>query len=618
MFLACAGLLFYRLRDIPPGLHADVAVTGLDAQDILRGHLQIFFPRNNGREALFIYYLAGLLALAGTDRLVYSFAAIAFGMLSVALSYRLFKLMFGQRLAVLAAALLAVSFWELYVSRAGVRVTLLAPGTVAPVYFLWRTLRWGRWRDSLLTGISLGLAEYTYQPARMLPLLIVVLCLADWGRARRRLRLLVSSALIALAVFLPEGIYFALHPTAALQRVSQVSIIGRSGSATLSRLIRSIGSTAGMFFIHGDPHPWGNASLRPVFDPIVAALFCGGLLIALDGCRRDPRYRWVLLWLVVMSLPSAFATGAPDQFRAYGSAPAAFAFPALALMWLGARLHLRSAGPLLLVLLVGAEGYLTFNAYFQRWGPSRQAATAFDAQDSGLAKFAADHPRATIYFSDIRTLAGQPVRALVPRTQGQAWYPEDSAAIPLPRAGNEDVLYAGSPRSTIASLAPNWLPGAELLSRTTPDNPRGYWAFRWPGQQRLRFLTSQRAFHASFGSDMAMIGYSLRRQATTVDLDILWMQLRPSGPYDLYTHVLDATGKQVAQGDKLYFPAERLGLAEHFDGGKATHDLVLTRYTYLLGPGHYAVEIGVAHRSPIHLGTLLGPAGSSARFGIAV
>ena len=59
---------YYRLADMPPGLHYDEAFNGIDAAALLATPLRqwpIFFTGNFGREPLFNYILAGATALFG-------------------------------------------------------------------------------------------------------------------------------------------------------------------------------------------------------------------------------------------------------------------------------------------------------------------------------------------------------------------------------------------------------------------------------------------------------------------------------------------------------------------------------------------------------------------------
>ncbi|HUZ77280.1 MAG TPA: glycosyltransferase family 39 protein, partial [Chloroflexota bacterium] len=607
---------FYRLTDFPPGLHVDTAVGGFDVQQVLHGHQAIFFPINMGHGAAYVYFEAAVIGLAGTHRISYGFAGIAMGLLGIAASMRLLKVMFGARVGLLSGAFLASSLWVLFINRIGVWQSTMLLGTAAPLYFIWRTMRWGRWRDVWLGGLALGLSQYGYYAIRFLPVLVLLLFVAELRVARTRARQLGALIGISLIAFLPEGIYFALHPAIVLQRPDQVAIFSPNAGETLIRILDGLRRTAGMFFVIGDYRPWQAVPNRPVFDPALAAVFCLGLLLALLRWR-DARYRWILLWLVAMLLPTALTSDAPSYFRALGAAPATYVFPVLGLLWVWNRLGSPArSGLVAAAVIIAVEGAIAYDQYFLVWGPSTQAAIAFDAQDTAIARFAEQHPGERVYFSDIRTLGGQPVRALVPATEQAPWYPEDSAAIPLPASGGGDVLYAGSPRSSIGKLAPAWLPGVQELSHTTAADPGGMWAFRWPAASRQYFLAGQIPFRQTFGRELRIVSYSLTHSSGSVQLSVLWQQLRPAGPYDLYTHVFNAAGHQVAQGDKLYFPVETLGLKERPGEGVPTNDLLLTRYAYLLPAGHYTVEIGAVHRSVDHLSTLLTPAGQPAHLAL--
>ncbi|MBV8085340.1 MAG: glycosyltransferase family 39 protein [Chloroflexi bacterium] len=623
--------LTWRLADFPPGLHVDAAVEAFNVQDVLRGNLTVFFPINFGHGALYVYFEALLVALAGTNRLVYALAGDAMTLLGLAVSIRALRALLGWRAATLAGGLLAVSLWVFFIGRIGVWQSTMLAGSAAPVYFLWRVYRFGRRRDALLGGLALGLAQYGYYSIRFLPVFVLAALVFDWRASRQRWRLLALYVGASLLAFLPEGLYFALNPAVVLTRPQQVTIFSPDLGRTLAAIGQGVLHTAGMFFVLGDYRPWQAIPFRPVFDPVLAAAFCLGLVLALAGWRRRA-LRWLVLWTAAMLLPTALTADPPSFFRALGAAPGAYAFPALGLVWVWQHFRPSSAaagegrsalseaegvrvlGGALVVAIVLAEAAASFVVYFVQFGPTDAMAVAFDAHDTPMAAFAAAHPGATIYFSDIRTLAGQPVRAQVPATQQAGWTPQDTNALPIPASAAADMYYVGSPRSAIGTLALAWLPGVQTLATTTPEDPRGIWAFRWPASGQSQLLAALRPFASTFGDDLQVVSYASSGSA----LDVVWRQLQPTGPYDLYTHVLDGTGKQVAQDDKLYFPVEVMGLKERNGEGSPTHDLVLTRFAYQLPPGEYTVELGVVHRSPAELSQLLAAAGQPVRLPLVV
>jgi 4-amino-4-deoxy-L-arabinose transferase-like glycosyltransferase len=105
----------------------DVAINGLDVRRIVAGERPIFFENNNGREPLFIYFQALLVAVAGSPPLVFTFSSAVMGLLSVATVYRLFRVQFGWPIAAITGLLLATSFWFVDISRMGLRTISLLP-----------------------------------------------------------------------------------------------------------------------------------------------------------------------------------------------------------------------------------------------------------------------------------------------------------------------------------------------------------------------------------------------------------------------------------------------------------------------------------------------------------
>lgn len=82
----------------------------------------------------------------------------------------------------------------------------------------------------LTTGIVTGLSLYTYTSARLIPVLLMAILLAQFAADRRRLlsqwRGLTQMIAVGLVIALPLGICFALQPQLFFSRVNQVSIIG--------------------------------------------------------------------------------------------------------------------------------------------------------------------------------------------------------------------------------------------------------------------------------------------------------------------------------------------------------------------------------------------------------
>ncbi|MEZ4517208.1 MAG: glycosyltransferase family 39 protein [Chloroflexota bacterium] len=156
--LAAAALRFPDLTTLPPGVHYDEAANGILAGDIgLRGDRPIFISSYTGKEPLFFYLSGGMMRVLGESVFALRLTAAFAGILTVAATYWLGREMLAdRRMALLAAALLAVSFWHVLFSRLGFRAItepLLQALTVAALF---RGLRSNRWVWFVVAGFFWG------------------------------------------------------------------------------------------------------------------------------------------------------------------------------------------------------------------------------------------------------------------------------------------------------------------------------------------------------------------------------------------------------------------------------------------------------------------------------
>ena len=126
ILLLAAGLRFFGLTSVPPGLTHDEAVHGLSAWNVVTGvERPIYFAVANGREPLFDYVTAGLMAFLGPTWLAPRLVSAFFGMVLVAATFALVRKLFSERVALLTAVSLALSFWPVMVSRHALRTVTM-------------------------------------------------------------------------------------------------------------------------------------------------------------------------------------------------------------------------------------------------------------------------------------------------------------------------------------------------------------------------------------------------------------------------------------------------------------------------------------------------------------
>ncbi len=327
---AGAALRWTNVGKLPPGLYRDEAFYGIDATHLLAGDLSVFFVANNGREALFIYALAPSIAVLGRTPEALRWTASLFGVLTLAAVYAAGRAMFSPRLGLLAAAVIAVTFWHLALSRTAFRAITLPPALAVTMaaWFLARRahdpLRRYRW--AALAGGAFGLTFYTYAAAPLIVPLMLPLVVRE---SRHDWRVGMSFGAAALAVLFPFGAWTLRHAPLLLTRPTQVSILSEGDAAPWLALAENALRALGMFFVAGDTIWRHNLPGRPVFDPALAIGFVLGLYVA--ARRGTTASRALLAWLALFLLPTLLAVDAPHFLRAVGALPAAGLLAALGL-----------------------------------------------------------------------------------------------------------------------------------------------------------------------------------------------------------------------------------------------------------------------------------------------
>lgn len=382
-----AGVLrFFALGRIPPGLYHDEAFNGLDALGVLEGHTPPFFEANNGREPLFIYLVSVAVGALGRTPGAIRIVSALVGTLTVPVTYGMAREVFGRRVALWTALILAISVWPVNLSRTGFRAVTMPLATAVAVWWLWRAFRSDRKADFAVAGACLGLLLYTYLAARFAPLALAAFAL--YAVCRRRAVIPWGSLLlfagVALLVALPLASYLIGHWELMVARGQQVAITNPviNGGDFWGTLARHLVRSALAFTHRGDFIPRHNVPLRPVFDPCLAIGFVGGLILsAVRSVRGKSEYAFLLLWVGVMWMPTVLAEDAPHFLRGVGVLPLVCVIPAVALDGFRQAMARRASGVAavaLIGLVVVASLASTWRDYFVGHGSSEEAYYEFE------------------------------------------------------------------------------------------------------------------------------------------------------------------------------------------------------------------------------------------------
>src|SRR5579884_3315679 len=348
--LFAAGLRVARLHVIPPGLFFDEAANLFDVSDVLNGAHPLYFPRNNGREPFFFYWASLFASIWGPTPYAIRLAAAMVGTVTVVATFLCAREMlrgWADRVALVAAFVLSITYTHLHYSRIGLRSISLPLFLALSYGLLFRGLRLGSWWALVGAGIAGGGSLYTYISARIAPLPVLVVPLA-LGLPRRSLRPFWQTALVGLlwlTVSIPLGVYTIRHPGDVLGHTGDVSILNpvNNHGDPIGAVAHGIVATLAAFTFAGSGGADQNLPGRPILDPILSVLFVLGLgtllvsassSISSPGADRSPRVssgelpaaaadRWsrlaiacfLIVWILGQSLPSALAVSPPGFIR---------------------------------------------------------------------------------------------------------------------------------------------------------------------------------------------------------------------------------------------------------------------------------------------------------------
>lgn len=407
---------FADIENIPVGLYPDEAANGIDAlQALTSGDFKLFYPANYGREGLFINVQAFFISLIGNTITGLKFASILFGTLSVWGIYLLGRELFQRKGAgLIAAFMLATSYWAINFSRIGFRAIMTTFLLTFSFYFLFRGLRTHKWRDFLFSGLIFGLGLHTYIAFRVAPLILLLLLpalLLSYEKFLKRFwkhgLIFVLGAFITAAPMLTY--FFITHPEDFASRSSHISIF--APEINHGNLLGTLGKTFSLSLIKynfwGDQNWRHNYAPYPVLDPFVGTLFLAGFLyviwrtVTLLGLRirehdrdlRLVRYTFLLASFFVMLVPEFLTDeGLPHALRSIGTQMPVFLMATIPAFWLyekalrslpGTKVALVS----LLICTLGLSAVFNLTKYFVFFPNSVHASRAFNENYRNMARY---------------------------------------------------------------------------------------------------------------------------------------------------------------------------------------------------------------------------------------
>lgn len=425
----------------------------------------------------------------------------------------------------LSALVVALSYWHLNWSRYGVRAILVPLFAAMTVSLLWRGLRTGNRWSIVGCGLTLGASAYTYQAARLLPLLVLLgfayVALSHRSFTKNDALNLGIIILAAATVFAPLGYHFATHPGSFGGRAGQAFVLSDpSHAASGARaLFNQVADTFLMFGIRGDSEPFSTIPGRPVLNPFLFAACCLGIAISLWRFRK-PSHLLLLTWLALMSVPGMLATYGPTAKRAIGALPAVAMLIAVGLLAACDLVRRIKISPRVmnLVLVVATScglvytAALTYRDYFVTWARNPALFTHFEVGLSAIGQYVGQLPADERVYISPPSVEHPGIMLHSGRRQDLKGY-NGRACIVLPDAAPENTTYVvipGEDGNSLDELALRFPHGAIVAQGPLHFGEPYFLAYSVPAGTKAQ-VTPQQQLSVNWDNQIELFGYGVDR-----------------------------------------------------------------------------------------------------------
>lgn len=308
-----AGLLVRAagLEQVPPALNSDELLKVFDGASVYRtgrdhhGHAWPLFFEQSGEYSppLYIYFAGLFSAACGINAYTARLPSAVLGTGSILMTYWFVAVWAGRKTGLLAAALVAVSPWNVHYSRIGWEAIALVPLQLGGLWLFVRWTQTSSLRDVVVSGVFWGLTVYAYPVARLSTFLMLAGLLLVYAPVLREKIRQAAAALLVLTGMLTPYVAAVWQNGEAMQKRWQfVSIWNRDDWLPLffqhyfghlsPRFLFLTGNENSLHFMAGG-----------VALGVLLPFFVVGLIVLIRNRRRE---HWLLLfWLLTFAIPSS-------------------------------------------------------------------------------------------------------------------------------------------------------------------------------------------------------------------------------------------------------------------------------------------------------------------------
>ncbi len=419
LVIVLIGIFFrsYMINEVPAGCYRDEGQNGNEAINIMNGvvldgtSLPVYIERCTQNAAMYMYFVAVSFKFFGIDVLQIRLVSIVFGVLCIPAFYFLLRYIFGVRLALLGAFLIAVLRWHVNFSRIGFLGILTVFFVILCLYFAWRVYKEQKLFDFILLGIVTSLSLYTYLASRLIPvgffIFMLFILIKDFKFYTKNWKKILIALIAFLIVGLPLFEYAIKHPQYFTSRQSAVSIfnlemlreiggryVEKNGQPKhwTKLYIENVWRTIMMFNWSGDGNPRHNYALKPMLDFTTGIFFVIGFLIMLFKLF-NPLNFLLFSFFISMLQAGLLSTESPQAYRTIGLIPVVLILAIIGFQTIYDSIKqqfIKQAEIIFLssaLLIVFFTGYENYDKYFNGFAKNPGSWAEFSSDEYSMGKY---------------------------------------------------------------------------------------------------------------------------------------------------------------------------------------------------------------------------------------
>jgi 4-amino-4-deoxy-L-arabinose transferase-like glycosyltransferase len=380
---------FYHLGSLPPGLSNGESVTATTALNIIHKTISSSQLLDAGiSQAVYGFIVAISVKLLGATSFALRLPSALLGLATVIMTFFWIKAWFGEKVALIAAFLVAITPWTVGLSRIAVPSSGTAVIIPTLLFLITQSIRKKSVPWAIATGFLLAIISGSVTGLYILAGLILAGMPFQFIRSKQN-RTHKKAFLTIVGITLLIGLPLAVV------HFRQVKIhIPTLNSSSIEAAVSRASLTLGMFNVRGDNDFQYNISGTPELNLFVGLMFLVGILTCLIQIKKLP-YRALLILMSVLLIPVVIQANAPNSLTALILAPIALSLAAIGVnymlqVWYSTfpiNSAARTLGTVPIVLLLAISAYQGYKQYFIAWAHSPETYIAYNERATSLSGY---------------------------------------------------------------------------------------------------------------------------------------------------------------------------------------------------------------------------------------